>query len=205
MNDELKDSILTIFEPLLTLSCAPCAASARVTPRRLGLFAKVCLKLIWPMTYLKRPALRSTSPSSWTVSTPPLASPSIAKASSLPSPRRSPARTVSCAPRRIPSPCVRRPDDTTGDFLGNRRRLAGRVSPVAHLPTCRPASPGLPGVLGPPLPHPHHLDLRRPASQLERRVFSAFPLRLAAPGVVSTHSPTRPGVLPGTVGGRSRG
>src|ERR1019366_9866930 len=73
------------LRPLLTLSCAPCAASARVTPRRLGLLAaKVCLKLIWPLTYLKSPALRSTSPSSWTVSTPPLASPSIAKASSLP-------------------------------------------------------------------------------------------------------------------------
>src|ERR1019366_4177579 len=77
-----------------TLSCAPCAASARKTRVRLALpAAKVCLKLIWPLTYSERPARRSTSPNSWTASTPPLASPSIAKASSLPSLKRSPART----------------------------------------------------------------------------------------------------------------
>src|ERR1039458_717067 len=196
---------LAYLRLLSTLNCVPFAASAKVIPRRLDPLArKVCLKLTWPMTYLKRPALRSTSPSCWTASTPPLASPSIAKASSLPSPRRSPATTASCAPRRIPSGCVRRPDDSTGRLLGNRRRLAGCVSPIAHLPTCGAASSGLACVFGTTVPVTHHLGQRWPESQLERRVFSAFSLRLAAPGVVSSYPPARPGLLPGTVGGRGR-
>src|ERR1700720_2281891 len=167
----------TYLRLLSTPNCVPFAASARVILRRLGPLAiKVCLRLTWLLTYLKRPDPRSTSPYSWIASTPPLASPSIAKASSLPSPRRSPATTASCAPRRIPSGCVRRPDDSTGGLPGDRRRLAGGVSPIAHLPTCGAASSGLAGVFGPALPVSHHLDQRRPPSQLGCRILSAFPL-----------------------------
>src|ERR1022692_627465 len=148
---------------------------------RLGpLAAQVCLRLTWPMTYSRKPALRCMSPNCSLASTLPLASPSIAKASSLPSPRKSPARTASCAPTRIPSPCARSPDDFTGGFPGNCRRLAWRVSSIAYLPPCRAASPGLAGVLGPALPIAHHLDQRRPASQLERGVLSAFQRRPAS-------------------------
>src|SRR3981189_1639656 len=84
------------------------------------------------MTYLRKPVPRSTSPCCWTASTTPLASLSTAKASSLPSPRKSPDRTVSCAPRRIPSDCIRRPDDSTDGLLGNRFRLAEGISPTTQ-------------------------------------------------------------------------
>src|SRR5271169_3264237 len=164
-------------KPLSTLSSAPSAACARLTRLPPSLLAlKVCLKLTWPMTYSKRPGPRSTSPNSSTVSTPPSASPSIAKASSLPSPRRSPAKTASCVPTRTPSPCARSHDDAAGCLLGYRRRLALGVSPNPHLPARRTPSPGWAGLLGTPLPLSHHLDQRRPAAQLERRVLSAFSL-----------------------------
>ena len=44
------------------------------------------------------------------------------------------------------------------------------------LPACCSPSSGLEGVFGPALPNTHHLGQRRPASQLERGVFSAFAL-----------------------------
>src|SRR5882724_4696546 len=161
------------------LSCALFAAFARATPTLLNLPArKVCPKLIWPMTYSKRPAPRFTSPPCSIASMPPLASPSIAKASSPPSPKRSPARTVSCAPRRTPSACARRPDDHfAGRFPGYRCRLALRLPSIAHLSACRAPSSGLAGMLGPALSVAHHLDQRRPASQLERGAPHGFPCR----------------------------
>src|ERR1019366_1614607 len=70
----------------------------------------------------------------------------------------------------------RRPDDFAGGFPGYRRRLALRLPSIAHLPACCSPSSGLVGVFGPALPNTHHLGQRRPASQLERGVFSAFAL-----------------------------
>jgi len=118
MNEDLKDSILSIFEAALNAQLRAVRRSARGAPRRLaGSSDRSCPKLTWPMTYLKKPDPHSTSPSCWTVSTPLLASPSIAKVWSLPSPKRSPGRTVSCAPRRTPSGCVRGPLTLLAAFL----------------------------------------------------------------------------------------
>src|SRR5450759_4797086 len=213
---------------LSMLNSAPSAAFARAKRPPHPAQEKVGLKLTWPMTYSRTLAPRCMSPNCSHAFTPLLASPSIAKASSLPSPRKSPARTASSAPTRTPSACDRRPDDLArrralyrgpgrdpspcdpspddlaGSFPGYRRRLAVGLPPIAHLPTCCAASPGLAGVFGTTVPVTHHLGQRGPESQLERRVFSAFSLRLAAPGVVSSHPPARPGLLPGTVGGRGR-
>src|SRR5450759_3546211 len=161
---------------LSMLNSAPSAAFARAIRPPLPAQEKVGLKLTWPTTYSRKPAPRCMSPNSSLAFSPPLASPSIAKASSLPSPRKSPARTASSAPRRIPSACDRRPDDFAGGFPGYRRRLALRLPSIAHLPACCSPSSGLEGVFGPALPNTHHLGQRRPASQLERGVFSAFAL-----------------------------
>jgi len=177
MNEDLKDSILSIFEAALNAQLRAVRRLRQGGARRLArLVRQVCPKLTWPMTYLKKPDPHSTSPSCWTVSTPLLASPSIAKVWSLPSPKGSPGRTVSCAPRRTPSGCVRRPVDSAGGLPGNRRRLAGRFSSIAVLPAGCAASSGLAGVFGATVPVPHHLDQRRPQSQLERGVFSALAL-----------------------------
>src|ERR1039458_2018341 len=125
------------------------------------------------LTPSQTPTPPSPPPSLPPPSTPPLASPSIAKPSFPPLQKRSPARTVSCAATKTLSACARRPDDFVGHLPGNRRPLAARVSSIAHVPPCRPASSGLAGMLGAPLPIAHHLDQRRPASLLERRVLSA--------------------------------
>src|ERR1019366_4415599 len=189
---------------LSMLNSAPSAAFARaIRPPHLAQ-EKVSLKLTWPMAYSKKPTPRCMSPYCSLAFTPPLASPSIAIASSLPSPRKSPARTASSAPRRIPSVCDPRPDDFAGSFPGYHRRLALRLPSIAHFPACRSPSSGLVGVFGPALPDTHHLGQRRPASQLERGVFSAFALCVATAGVVSPHPSTGAGLLPWTVGGRSR-
>src|ERR1017187_10128242 len=187
------------FSPYLKhlsmLNSAPSAAFARaIRPPHLAQ-EKVSLKLTWPMTYSRKPAPRCMSPNCSLAFTPPLALPLIAIASSLPSPKKSPARTASSAPRRIPSVCDPRPDDFAGSFPGYHRRLALRLPSIAHLPACRSPSSWLAGVFGPTVSVPHHLGQRRPASQLERRVLSSFPLLLAAPGVVSSHPSTDAALL----------
>jgi hypothetical protein len=101
MNDELKDSILDIFEASLEAQLRAVRrlrhgdmTSTHPSPNK-GLS-----QVDMAFDVLKKPAPRFTSPNSWIASTPPLASPSIARASSLLSPRRSPATTASCAPIR---------------------------------------------------------------------------------------------------------
>src|ERR1017187_3753915 len=118
MNDDLKDSILTIFEASFDAQLRAVRRLRQGDPSP----ARPTRSKGLSQVDMAFDVLRKAR------STPPFASPSIAKASSLPSLKRSPARTVSCAPGRIPSPSVRRPDDATGGFLGNRRRLARRVS-----------------------------------------------------------------------------
>src|ERR1700686_700923 len=158
-------------------NCAPSADFARaIRPPPRPAQEKVGLRLTWPLTYSRKPAPRCMSPNCSLASTPPLASPSIAKASSLPSLRKSPVRIASSAPRRIPSVCDPRPDDSAGGVPRYHRRLALRLPSIAHLSTCGAPSSGLAGVFGPTLSVPHHLGQRRPASQLERRVLSSFPL-----------------------------
>src|ERR1035438_8351512 len=166
---------------LSMLNSAPSAAFAMANRPPHPAQEKVGLRLTWHMTYSRKPAPRCMSPNCSPAFSPPLPSPSIAIASSLPSPRKSPARTASSAPRRIPSACDRRPDDFAGSFPGYHRRLALRLSSIAHLPACRSPSSGLAGVFGPTVSDTYHLDLRRPTSQLGRRILSSFPLCLAGP------------------------
>ena len=175
MNDDLKDSFLSIFEASLEAQLravrrlrkgdTPAPRPARSKGLSQVDMAYDVLKKARSSLHVSALLDRIHSAFGVTVDRESLVS-SLTK--------RWPAKTVSCAPGRIPSGCARRPDDSPGGLLGNRRRLAGRVSPIAHLPTCGAASTGLAGVFGPPLPLPHHLDLRRPASQLGRGVFSAF-------------------------------
>src|SRR5450756_850858 len=130
---------------LSMLNSAPSAAFARAKRPPHPAQEKVGLKLTWPMTYSRKLAPRCMSPNCSHAFSPPLASPSIAKASSRPSPRKSPARTASSAPRRTLSACDRRPDDLAGGFPGYRRRLALRLPSIAHLPACCSPSSGLVG------------------------------------------------------------
>src|SRR6266571_6344962 len=173
-----------LFYPYLKLlsmpNCAPFAVSARQTPAPPSPPAKqVCLRLIWPMTYSRRPALPSMSPISWPGLRLPFRWPSIAKAWSPPSPKKSPAATASCVPPRTPSACARRPDDSAGHFPRHCRRLAPGVPPTAHLSTRRTPGARLIGLPGTPLLVPHHLDLGRSASQLERGILSPLALPVA--------------------------
>src|SRR6266487_2287712 len=143
-------------------NCALFAACARAKPTRPGPPAdQVCLRLIWPMTYLRRPVLPSTSPICWPGLRLLFPLPSIAKAWSPPSPKRSPAATASCAPPRTPSLCARRLDDFAGHLPRHCRRLAPGVPPTAHLSTRRTTGARLVGLSGTPLLVPHHLDLGR--------------------------------------------
>ena len=148
MTDDLKDSVLSIFEASLD-------AQLRAVRRlRHGVTAvplhsrKGRSQVDMANDVRRKPTPPCTFPNCSHAFSPPLASPSIAKASSLPSPRKSPARTASSAPGRIPSACDRRPDDFAGSFPGYRRRLALRLPSVAHLETRRAAGSGLAGVLG---------------------------------------------------------
>src|SRR5260370_29360645 len=140
------------FYPYLRLlwmhNRAPFAVSARETQPRHGPPAmQVCLKLTWPMTYLRRPALPSTSPICWLVSKPPFPLPLIAKAWFPPSPKRSPAATASCAPPRTPSACARMLDDSARHFPRHCYRRGPGVPPTAPLSTRRPSCARL---VGPP-------------------------------------------------------
>src|SRR5882724_44189 len=189
------------FYPYLKLlwmpNCAPFAVSARVTQAPPGPPPdQVCLRLTWPMTYLRRPLLRSTSPFCWPVLKHPFPLPSIAKAWSPPSPKKSPAATASCAPPRTPSACARRLDDSSGHLSGDCRRLAPRVPPTAHLSTRRAAGAWLIGLPRTTLPVPHPLDLGRSESQLERGILSPLALPVATPGVICPHFAPRSGLLP---------
>ena len=71
----------------------------------------------------------------------------------------------------------------------------------SHRPAPGARFAGLPGTS-----HPlaHHLDQRRLPAQLERGVFPAFALPVAAATVVSAHCGKRIGVVPGTAGRRRR-
>src|ERR1035437_6489036 len=156
------------------------------------------------MTYLRRPAPHSTSPNSWIAFTPPSASPWTARAWSPPSPRKSPARTASCAPLRIPSLSARRPDDcrhlqVAQEFGGRRCRSFRFRLPLRFekqrglvekaLPNHRRATapggiqlPGLPGVavmLGERRGHPPavlQIDACRRDQILHRHVRGDFAL-----------------------------
>ena len=69
------------------------------------------------------------------------------------------------------------------------------VSPTAHLSPRRAPSPGFAGLPGPALPDPHHLDQRRPAAQLERRVLSPLALLSGSHNAVRGRPPPCPGLL----------
>ena len=144
MPDDLKDSILSIFEASLDAQLRAVrrlrGGSRSPAPRRR---AQVCPKLTWLSTYSKRPAPPCTSPNSWPASTPPSTSPSIAKAWSLRSPRKSPAAIVSCAPARTLSAYVRRSDDSLRRLVGDRGGLGAQFPPAAHPAARRAPSPGL--------------------------------------------------------------
>src|ERR1035441_2187732 len=146
MNDDLKESILSIVEASLDAQLRAVRRlrqGGQVAPRpsrRKGLsqidMAYDVLKKARSPLHVSELLARIHSSLGVAVARecrPPLpvASPSIARASSLPSPRRSPARTASCAPTRIPSPCVRRPDDSAGRLLGDCGRLALGLSSSA--------------------------------------------------------------------------
>src|SRR5260370_9291677 len=182
---------------LSTLNCAPCAACVwekLTAPNRHA--EQVCPRLTWPMTYLKRPDPRSTSPICWPVSSLPFPSPSIAKAWSPLSPKKSPAATASCAPTRTPSLCARTLDDSACCVPRYCCRLALGLPSTAHLPSRRSSGPRLVGLPGTPLFVPHHLVLGRSESQLERGILSPLALPVAAPRFVRPHSAPRSGLLP---------
>src|SRR2546429_9743045 len=190
-----------LFCPYLKLlwmpNCAPFAVSARQTPARPNPpVYQVCLRLTWPMTYSRRPVLPSTSPICWPALRPPFPWPSIAKAWSPPSPKKSPAATASCAPPRTPSACARRLDDSAGHLPRHRRRLAPGVPPTAHLSTRRTPGARLLGLPGTPLLVPHHLELGRSVPELDRGILSPFALPVATPAVVCPHSAPRSRLLP---------
>src|SRR2546429_3991775 len=183
-------------------NCAPFAVSAREIQARPGPSAKqVCLRLTWPMTYLGRPALPSMSPICWPELRLPFLWPSIAKAWSPLSPKKSPAATAFCAPPRTPSACARRLDDSARHLPRHCRRLAPGVPPTAHLSTRRTPGSRLNGLPGTPLLVPHHLDLGRSASELGCGILSPLALPLATPGFVCPHSAPRSGLLPRSAGG----
>src|SRR5208337_325100 len=75
----------------------------------------------------------SIARSSWSASTPPSGSPSTARVSSLPFPKRWPAAIASPAPRKTPLPCDRRPNDPLADLPGPHPILAQCVCSTAHL------------------------------------------------------------------------
>src|SRR5664279_472965 len=140
------------------------------------------------------------SPRSWSASKPSSASPSIAKAWSLRSPKRWPVATASCARKRTPSRSVRRRDEPARGVPRHYAGLARGVSAAAHVSPWRAASPGLAGLPGAPLPVPHYLDQRRPEPQLERGVFPALALPLGVAAVISADPETGFGALPTTLG-----
>jgi len=164
MPDDLKDSILSIFEASLDAqlravrrlrSGQPEPAPAR---RRQGLS-----QVDMAYDILRRLAPPCISPNCWLASTPPFTSPSTARASSLPSPKRSPGAIASSAPTRIRSVCVRRPQDPARRLARPRGRLERQFPSTAYLSPRRPPGPGFLGVPGPALLVAHHLDPRRPA------------------------------------------
>ena len=64
------------------------------------------------------------------------------------------------------------------------------------------ANPGIAGLPGAALPHPHHLDQRRPEQLVERGIFPPLALPLGAATVVPPHSQKCFGILPPTPGRR---
>src|ERR1019366_1279626 len=132
-------------------------------------------------------------------------SPSIAKAWSLPSPRKLPAATASCALARIHSVYVRRPDDSLRRMVGDRGRLGSQFPPAAHLPSRHAPSPGRLGLRGPALSVAHHLDPGPPAAQLVERVLSPLALSLGTADLVRRRVAAHFALLswpPGRRGGR---
>src|SRR5271165_2534353 len=198
-----KTSFWAFLKPLSMHSFAPSAASAKASrPPPNHAAVKVCRKLTWHSTYSRKPAPRCMSRSSSNVSRPNSPSPSIAKAWFLPSPRKSPAATASCARKRIPSPLSRSHDEPALGVPHHYRRLARRLPTKAHLCPWRAASIGLAGLPWTALPYPYHLDERRTAAQLERGVFPPLTLSLGTAEVVPAHLESCVGVLPATVGRR---
>ena len=109
---------------------------------------------------------------------------------SFPHQKGGPPRPLRCAPGRIPSGCARRPHDSPGGRSWKSPLAGGRVSQsrTFHRAVRQAlgslvclAAAASPASFGP---------LRRPASQLERGVLSAFPLSMATAGVALTHLPT---------------
>src|ERR1017187_7139114 len=132
MNDDLKESILSIVEASLDAQLRAVRRlrqGSQVAPRPSRCKGLSQVDMAYDVLKKARSPLHVSEllariHSSFGVA-------SIARASSLPSPRRSPARTASCAPTRIPSPCVRRPDDSAGRLLGDCGRLALGLSSSA--------------------------------------------------------------------------
>lgn len=173
MPDDLKDSILSIFEASLEAQLRAVrrlhVGMEAAPPRRREGLSQV------DMAYdiLRKTRAPCMSPNCSPAFRPPSASPSIAKASSRPSPRKSPAATASSAPPRTRLHSGPIPYDPAIRVPGHHRRVAGRVSTSAHVAARRSIVPRFSGLLGTALPVPHHLDQRRPAPPLERRIFRA--------------------------------
>src|SRR5882724_10876148 len=197
-----KISFWALLKPLSKPSCAPSAVCAKGKRSRSGRgVIKVCHRLTWRMTYLKRPVRRCMSPSCWLASRPVLASRWIAKVWSPRSPRKWRGEIASCALTKIPLPCVRRPDDPAGRAAGDPVGMAGGFSPAAQLEEGRAAGRGLSGLLGPTHLVADPVEQWWPAAQLEQRVLSALALWLGAAAVVCPDPAAWTRAVSGAAGG----
>src|SRR6516225_6844860 len=167
MPDDLKDSILSIFEASLDAQLRAVRRLRRGQPepapalRRQGLsqvdMAYDILKKARTSLHISELLARIHSTFHLTVDR---------ETSFLRSPKRSPGAIASSAPTRIRSVCVRRPHDPARRLARRRGRLERQFPSTAYLSPRRAPSPGFLGVPGPALFVAHHLDPRRPASQL---------------------------------------
>src|SRR2546426_774127 len=200
MNSRISCS--TLLKPLSKHSCGRSVACAKGTwsPRR-GFLEKVCHKLTWRMTYLRKPGLRCMSRNCWLASKPPLARQWTARAWSPHSPRKWPAAIVSCGPTKILLAYARRSDDPFGGTAGDPVGMAGGVSPAAQLEESGPAGSGLSGLPGPPDTVADYLDQWGAAAQLEQRVLSAFALSVGRGATVCADLAAGAGGVSGPAGG----
>lgn len=110
--------------------------------------------------------------------------------------------TASFVQKRTPSRYGRSRDELALGVPRHRRGLARCVSPTTYLPARGAASARFAGLFGAALFDSDPLDQRRPEPQLERGIFSPFPLPVGAATVVSADPEAGFSVLPATAGRR---
>src|ERR1035438_7034684 len=88
-----------------------------------------------------------------------------------------------------------RPAQPVGLLSRYRRRLGAALPPGPYLSPGRAASAGHPHLPGTPHPHAHHLDQRRRASRLARRLLSLLAFQVGSSPTVHPHPPESPSLV----------